>query len=365
MRKFEDINIQQVLKPSVKNRFQDFSPQDFEDFIAKVFIDQGYEVEQTSYSGDYGADLIILKDQIKTAVQIKRYSESNKVGVQEINQIIGAKSYYSCDKALFITTSSFSKQGETLANETNVELWKWENLIEVFRQIYWDGKDYYTFYEDTQENHPDKNDLHIQIEKFESMVELKGDEYGTIVYLLVENVTDKNVQLQYELPTLITKEYEQIEATYKLSTSFISGTIYSGCKVRIGYIFSYSNVKKINDGDKIVSKFHIKSGDEPEIYKQYFSIYGENLQIEDLQLSDERILRLHNETKNLEKENENIKQNSSNLQNELDRISKNYDEIYRLAMNHESAINKIKKNYRTLIICIAIVALLAIIGILI
>ena len=75
---FSKTNIQDILFSGIKNRFSDFSPYDFEDFIAQLFKDNGYDVEGTNYSGDYGADVITSKNGIKTAIQVKRYSKTNK-----------------------------------------------------------------------------------------------------------------------------------------------------------------------------------------------------------------------------------------------------------------------------------------------
>ena len=119
---FNKSNITKLLFSGIKNKFSDFSPYDFEDFIAQLFKDNSYQVEGTNYTGDYGADVIVIKDNIKIAIQVKRYKESNKVGVKDINQIIGARDYYNCNKAMVITTSDFTNPGRKLSNKTNVEL---------------------------------------------------------------------------------------------------------------------------------------------------------------------------------------------------------------------------------------------------
>ena len=93
---FSNVNIQGILFSAISNRFSDFSPYDFEDFIAQLFKDKGFDVEGTNYSGDYGADVITSKDGIRTAIQVKRYAKTNKVGVKDINQIIGGKEYHKC-----------------------------------------------------------------------------------------------------------------------------------------------------------------------------------------------------------------------------------------------------------------------------
>jgi|GEM_PF-3835588 len=301
---FDNADIVKILEPSIKNRFQDFLSQDFEDFIGRIYKDLGFDVEQTSYSGDYGADLIVTKYNIKTAIQIKRYQMSNKVGVQDINQIIGAKNYYKCDEAAVITTSSYTKQGEKLAKETDIELLQWEDLISIFSKLYWNNKDYFTFYSEQNIDSIIRESTYLKLtfDKTETFVQLKGGQYSTIIYLIVENTSKENIKLTFSLPTLITKGYKQIDAIYNLSTEFTGGLVYAGCKVKIGYIFPYDNVQQISEGDKIISKFFESVGDSNEIEKTYFSIYGDSNQRVNLNLFDSRINDLETDNQTLESE---------------------------------------------------------------
>lgn len=93
----------------------------FEKYLEVLFERLGYKVERTRYIGDYGADLIVQKDGIKTVVQAKRYR--GKVGVRAIQEAVGAKGYYNCDKAMVITNSYFTRQAKELASKNGVELW--------------------------------------------------------------------------------------------------------------------------------------------------------------------------------------------------------------------------------------------------
>ena len=133
---FKTVNMQQFLNIALDVRFLTVRPRDFEDMIARMFKDCGYGVEQTPYSCDFGADLVAAKEGAKTAVQVKRYAAANKVGVHDINQVIGATKYYDCHKSLVITTSGFTKSAVEMANKAGVELWNWErlrtNLLEAY-----------------------------------------------------------------------------------------------------------------------------------------------------------------------------------------------------------------------------------------
>ncbi len=242
--------------------------------MAKIFIDLGYEVQQTNYSGDFGADLIVEKDDQKIAVQIKRYSETTKVGVQDINQVIGARNYYQCNKAIIATTSTFSMQGIKLAEETSVELWDWDQLIKTFKALYWNGKDYYSFYSNLEVTNNDKEPFNVSIESCRPGLELKGGSYGTFIYMSVQNTTQENIGLYFSLPTLITTDFDQIECSGPVGNCFSGGVIYAGCKVKIGYCFPYPQVRGLKIGDKIISRFTLGLGGTTDVEKEYISIYA-------------------------------------------------------------------------------------------
>lgn len=105
---------------------------EFEKFLIVFFTKQGYKAEITKTSGDFGADLILIKDGIKTIVQAKRYSKS--VGVKAIQEIIGAKKYYSAHKLIVITNNYFSRQAKELAKVNNVQLIDRDLLIQQLKQ---------------------------------------------------------------------------------------------------------------------------------------------------------------------------------------------------------------------------------------
>ncbi len=251
---FGTVDITKILKKSIEKRFKEFSPQDFEDFIAQLYKDSGFEVEQTSYSGDYGADIIVRKDEVKTAVQIKRYAKKNIVGVQDINQVLGAKDYYKCDNSAVLTTSSFSKQGENLAGETGTELIAWEGLLKMISDVYWDGVDFYTFYKGDDPNISDV-ELVFRINRLEKNIELASHDTCNIVYVEIENISDQIFEIELRPPAYITGEFKQIDGSKFLSTSFTGGIIYPGCTVEVGYIFLNPNEIQLKEGEKVISKF--------------------------------------------------------------------------------------------------------------
>ncbi len=94
---------------------------EFENYLEKVFRNIGYYVKLTPKVNDQGADLILTMGGVKTAVQAKRYSKP--VGNKAVQEVISAREYYGCDKALVVTNNKFTKSAEELARVTNVSLW--------------------------------------------------------------------------------------------------------------------------------------------------------------------------------------------------------------------------------------------------
>ena len=64
---------------------------EFEDYLAQLFKSQGYQVEMTPSTSDYGADLILHKDQ-RIAVQAKCYT--GNVGVAAVQEALSGMAYY-------------------------------------------------------------------------------------------------------------------------------------------------------------------------------------------------------------------------------------------------------------------------------
>ena len=98
------------------------SGREFEDFMAETLHRSGIEVlELTKASGDFGADIIVMYEGERMAVQCKRYSRP--IGVKAVQEAVSAKDYYKCTRAAVVTNSTFTRQAEELAAESGVILW--------------------------------------------------------------------------------------------------------------------------------------------------------------------------------------------------------------------------------------------------
>lgn len=93
---------------------------EFESFVGQIYTAQGYAVTATQKSGDYGVDLLLNGKGKRIAVQVKRWQGS--VGVRAIQEALAGKLYYSCEEAVVVTNSNFTKQAEDMAKSTGVLL---------------------------------------------------------------------------------------------------------------------------------------------------------------------------------------------------------------------------------------------------
>lgn len=113
------INKQRYLSSALSD-LDKLSGESFEEYLMYMFRRQGYRVKLTDQTNDYGADLIMTKDGIKTVAQAKRYR--GRVGVEAVQQIVAAKAYYKADQCLVVTNSFFTPNAINLAKANGVTL---------------------------------------------------------------------------------------------------------------------------------------------------------------------------------------------------------------------------------------------------
>lgn len=106
---------------------------EFEKYLKAVFENQGYKVELTPTTNDYGADLVCRRNGEITVVQAKRYSDN--VGNSAVQEIVGAKGYYKANKCIVVTNSDFTKQAIKLAKSNDVELWNRDKLKKIIKDM--------------------------------------------------------------------------------------------------------------------------------------------------------------------------------------------------------------------------------------
>ncbi len=100
---------------------------EFEERLAVLFSDLGYAVTRTVATGDFGADLLLESAGVRMVVQAKRYDGS--VGIEAVQQVVGATRYYGAPRALVVTNSTCTPAAVALASAHGVELVERATLV--------------------------------------------------------------------------------------------------------------------------------------------------------------------------------------------------------------------------------------------
>lgn len=104
--------------------------EEFEAYVAELLKFQGYKTIPTPRTGDYGVDLVVSKNGIKIAIQLKRWK--SKIDQGAIREAVAGKAvrHYGCTEAMVITNSTFTDHAKFLAGENNCKLVDREKLSE-------------------------------------------------------------------------------------------------------------------------------------------------------------------------------------------------------------------------------------------
>jgi hypothetical protein len=113
------------LKKQPKDIFN-ITPRQYEELVAELMHDMGYEVTLTPATRDGGKDILAS---MKTAcgdflmlVEAKHYRASNKIGVSLVRTLYGTLCDYQANSAMLVTTSSFSKDARSLQQKHQYQL---------------------------------------------------------------------------------------------------------------------------------------------------------------------------------------------------------------------------------------------------
>jgi HJR/Mrr/RecB family endonuclease len=104
----------------------------FENFLAAVFREHGYDVETTKTTGDQGIDLVITLADRRLAIQAKGYPGST-VGNSAVQEAHAGMTFYRCHGSVVITNSTFTKGARELAASVNCILIDGSQIPDLIR----------------------------------------------------------------------------------------------------------------------------------------------------------------------------------------------------------------------------------------
>ncbi len=126
---------EQIILDAIKNMKDVYG---FERLCVQLFKAVGYkDVEVTKASGDGGIDgygfLVLGLVRFKVVFQAKRYRDI-KISINDIKLLNQSKQDEGAEKAVFITTSYFTKEARKTANNLDVSLINGEELVQLLQE---------------------------------------------------------------------------------------------------------------------------------------------------------------------------------------------------------------------------------------
>lgn len=102
------------------------TPRQFEEVIADLLQDMGYEVTLTQQTRDGGKDILAQKKTeigtILCLVDAKRYKQTFKIGVGMVRTLLGTLADYNATSAMLATTSTYSKDARAMEEKHKYKL---------------------------------------------------------------------------------------------------------------------------------------------------------------------------------------------------------------------------------------------------
>lgn len=116
---FDKARIQEIVT-LILEQVDSFDGFQFEQYVAGLLRQQGFTVELTKASGDFGVDIIAEKTPSKYATQVKR--QTSPVSRHAVSDAVAGMRHYGCNSAMVITNNYFSPGAIELAKSTECEL---------------------------------------------------------------------------------------------------------------------------------------------------------------------------------------------------------------------------------------------------
>lgn len=104
----------------------------FESFLLAHFEQLGYKGKTTKATNDYGADLLLKRDNETIVIQAKRWK--GQIGIKAVQEVVGAVNYCKVTISNNHSLICIVKGAKNLALAANIELWDRNKLILIMSQ---------------------------------------------------------------------------------------------------------------------------------------------------------------------------------------------------------------------------------------
>ena len=116
------------------------SSREFEELVAELFRQQGFDVELTQETRDDGCDVIATKNigglPFMLLIECKKYAREHPVGVSLVRSLLGVQTDRKANKAVLVTTSRFTKPARQFAERQQhmISLVDFDDLMQMLRR---------------------------------------------------------------------------------------------------------------------------------------------------------------------------------------------------------------------------------------
>jgi ssDNA-binding Zn-finger/Zn-ribbon topoisomerase 1 len=114
----------------------EMEPKQFENAIAALFRNLGFEVKQTPFSNDRGKDAVAWKDGKKYLIECKRYDAQSTIGRRELQIFVAAMKEENAERGFYVNTGRFANTAHKYAAQENIELYDKANFPELVNRAY-------------------------------------------------------------------------------------------------------------------------------------------------------------------------------------------------------------------------------------
>jgi DNA segregation ATPase FtsK/SpoIIIE-like protein len=119
------------VSPAAERELDTLTGVEFETWLRAWLQTKGWQLDVTPTTGDFGADLVGYgPDGASWVIQAKRWT--GPVGVEAVQQVLGALAYYQTQHALLITTAPLTKAAEELSRRSQVTVWTRDTVLPAF-----------------------------------------------------------------------------------------------------------------------------------------------------------------------------------------------------------------------------------------
>jgi len=123
------------LRPGIERLLRTVDPDAFEQFVADLWAELGFQTVVTQSSKDRGVDVVARQTtpiEQTVVIQAKRYAATNKVGRESVQQYASLhRQERDADLVVVVTTGAFTGPAREAARDLNVKLVDGERLVEM------------------------------------------------------------------------------------------------------------------------------------------------------------------------------------------------------------------------------------------